>query len=141
VSHLPLLLSLLVGAPQAAEDPTLSQVRLFVAAFNDHNVDAMLKLSTGDVAWFSISGSTIGIEARGHDALRTGMTQYFEGLPSARSELLSVSRSGPFVTAVEKAMWTQDGQPRSQCSVSVYEVAEGLIHHVWYYPAHPCTAP
>ncbi len=133
-----LLLALSAHAEPVGPEAT---VRRFVAAFNAHDVDAMLAVAAPDIAWFGISGSTLSVEARGHEALRAGMTQYFQGLPSAGSELLSVSVSGPFVTAVEKASWTADGQARSQCAVSTYEVAEGLVRHVWYHAAHPCGRP
>ncbi len=124
---------------QASPQPSPEvPVRQFVAAFNAHDVDAMLALSAPDIAWFGVSGSTVGVEARGHDALRAGMTSYFEGLPSARSELLSVQVSGSFLTAVERASWQAEGQARSQCAVSVYELVDGLVRHVWYYAAHPC---
>lgn len=138
MSSLPLLMSLVVSASLAEEDPITAQVQRLIAAFNAHDVPAMVALTTDDIAWFGVAGSTLGVEARGHVALAAGMTSYFEGLPSARSELMSATTSGPFLTAVEKASWVQDGEQRSQCSVSVYELSQGLIKHVWYYPAHPC---
>ena len=137
----PLLLLTLATASAQEPPPPEVTVRRFVAAFNAHDVDAMLALATPDIAWFGVAGSTLAVEARGHEALRGGMTAYFQGLPSARSELMSVAVSGPFVTAVEKASWTADGQDRSQCSVSIYELTGGLVRHVWYHAAHACEGP
>jgi hypothetical protein len=130
---------LLLSLATAQEPPSPEvMVRKFVEAFNAHDVDAMLALASPDIAWFGVSGSTLAVEARGHEALRGGLTGYFQGLPSVRSGLMSLAVSGPFVTAVEKASWTVEGQDQSQCSVSVYELAGGLVRHVWYYAAHPC---
>ena len=82
-----------------------------------------------------VDGDQIATEAAGKDALRTSMTGYFESLPSARSEILSSGASGAFVTAHERAYWTADGQERSQVAVAVYEIRDGLVRRVWYFPA------
>ena len=44
--------------------------------------------------------------------------------------------SGRFVTVRERASWTSEsGEERSQASVAVYEIRDGLVARVWYYPA------
>ena len=137
-SFLLLTLTAAIGQELAAPEGV---VRRFVAAFNAQDVEAMLALASPDIAWFSVSGSTLAVEARGHQALGSGMSSYFQGLPSAQSELVSVATTGSFVSAVEKASWTLEGQRESQCSLVVYEVAEGRVRHVWYHAAHPCEGP
>ena len=63
-------------------------------------------------------------------------TGYFNALPSARATLESSMVSGSYVTARERASWkTKDGTERSQAALAVYEIRDGLIARVWYYPA------
>ena len=65
-----------------------------------------------------------------------GMTSYFESTPSARSIIEDSMVSGRYVTVRERASWkTGSGEERSQASVAVYEIRDGLIARVWYYPA------
>ena len=66
------------------------------------------------------------------------MQSYFNSVPSARSEIRQLEASGNFVYALEQAFWTVKGQEKTQCSMAVYELAKGMIKHVWYFPAHQC---
>ena len=44
--------------------------------------------------------------------------------------------SGRYVTVRERASWTsKSGEKRSQASLAVYEIRDGLVARVWYYPA------
>ncbi len=117
--------------PNAEEQAVLS----LLAAFNSHDPQAMAVLVKEDVQWLSISDSEVLIEATGREALVTSMVDYFAALPSAQSRLLSIESLGPWVTAQEEASWDVDGERRSQASVAVYEIRDGLVQRVWYYPA------
>ena len=55
------------------------------------------------------------------------------GPDEAQIEQLTVA--GNFVTTVERAYWVQDGVEVSQASLAVYEIRDGFIYRVWYYPA------
>ena len=98
----------------------------------------MLEACAEDIVWMSVGADEIAVEASGAGALREGMTAYFESLPSARSVLRSAVQSGPFVSTVEEARWEAGGETRSQCSAAVYEVRDGKIRNVWYFPSHEC---
>lgn len=121
----------------AADGPE-GQVRDFVAAYNAHDVTRMLTFCASDVRWMIVSADKLSVETSGAEKLAESMRNYFKSLPSTRSELRSVTVSGNFVTAIEQAIWESKGQSRSQCSVSVYEIREGKIQNVWYFPAHGC---
>jgi len=41
---------------------------------------------------------------------------------------------GPWVSVRERARWSTSTGMRSQASMSVYEVREGVLRRVWYYP-------
>lgn len=109
-----------------------------LAAFNAHDVDRMLDACADDIMWMMVGADEIAVEARGAEALREGMAGYFESVPSASSVLRSAVESGPFVVTVEEARWQSGGERKSQCSAAVYEVREGKIHNVWYFPSHEC---
>jgi hypothetical protein len=113
-------------------------VENLVEAFNRHDIDAMLELTTDDLRWMSIANEQLSIEASNQGELREAMSSYFASTPSARAEIRSITESGPFVHTVEEAFWSFNGAEKSQCSVAVYEILEGNVHNVWYFPAHEC---
>ncbi len=131
------LLALTAAWFEAAAGPHAT-VEQFVAAFNRHDVEAMLEHASQDVRWMSVAGDQLSVDAAGDDALREAMRRYFAAIPSARSELRSLTESGPFVHTVEEAFWEVEGEQRSQCSFGVYRIEDALIAEVWYFPAYAC---
>lgn len=134
-----LLLSVGLGAPSIASDPPRSSeaiVRAYTEAFNHHDVDAMLALAHAEIEWLSIAGSKAAVETSGKEALRTSMASYFGGNPTSKSVIEAVMADGPFIVVRERAEWTSKDGPRAQRSVAVYELRDGLIRRVWYYPAY-----
>ena len=127
-----LALALLCGFPAAAGP--LEQVEGLTAAFNAHDIDAMTAFLAEDVEWLAISGHEITVEASGKSGLAQAMTDYFKNVPSARSEIEGSFVSGSYVVVRERALWKQQGQERSQSSLAVYQLADGLIKRVWYFP-------
>ena len=116
--------------------PELELVRAQVDAFNRHDVEAMIARVAPDFVWLSVAGDSVTVEARGRGALAEGMRGYFASVPSARSEIEASTVAGPFVAIRERASWTDEsGRERSQVSLGVWEVRDGLIRRAWYYPA------
>ncbi len=130
----------LQAAPAAQElEPKSKQaVRALVAAFNAHDVEMMLEACAEDIMWMTVGADKIVVEASGASALREGMDAYFKRVPSASSVLRSAVESGPFVVTVEEATWQSGGETKSQCSAAVYEVEQGKVQNVWYFPSHRC---
>lgn len=124
-------------APDAPEPDPKPVVERFLEAFNRHDVEAMLALAHPDVQWLSVNGDRISVETSGHEALRESMTKYFVSLPSAAASHERTMSAGPYVTVVERARWKGDKGERSQAALAVYEVQEGKVRRVWYYPAIP----
>lgn len=113
-------------------------VEKFVEAFNRHDVDAMLELATEGLRWMSLADERLSLETLGRVELREAMASYFSSTPSARAVIRSISESGPFVHTVEEALWRSHGAEKSQCSMAVYELSEGKVRNVWYFPAYEC---
>ena len=121
-------------AGAAADSASLSVVRSYFAAYNEHDIDAVVRLVTADFVWLNLAGDSITVELRGADAVRSGLVDYFRRLPTARSDIEAITALGPWVSVRERARWVGTNGPRSQAALSVYEVRGGLLRRVWYYP-------
>ncbi|MDZ4863788.1 MAG: nuclear transport factor 2 family protein [Gemmatimonadota bacterium] len=121
-------------AAAAADSASLIVVRSYFAAYNSHDVDAVLRHIAPEFVWLNLAGDSITVELRGADAVRSGLIDYFRRLPTARSDIEAISALGPWVSVRERARWAGANGPRSQAALSVYEVRGGLLRRVWYYP-------
>lgn len=131
-----LLIALFVFvSPQLHAQTEIEVVRNLNAAFNAHDVEGMMKWLHDDIKWFYIQGDNMDISTSGKAELRAGMESYFDSLPSARSESVDEIINGPFIAIKERAMWkTSSGEQRSQTALGIYEVIDGKVKRVWYYP-------
>ena len=109
-------------------------VRAYMRAYNAHDIKATLAFLAPDFAWLSVVGDSIAVEARGVAAVQTKLQAYFRRLPSAHSEIESLTSLGSWVSVTERAHWIVPTGARSQASVSIYDVRGGQIRRVWYYP-------
>ncbi len=125
--------------PVAKDSSPQSVVHAFEKAFNDHRVDDMLALLSPDVVWFSIAGDSMTTEARGRDYISTWLKDYFKSLPSIRSSFDGVISSGSFIATLERPTWTTPDGPRSQQALGIYEVRDGKILRIWYFPSEKTT--
>jgi len=126
-------------APAAASDKTVAEeqekiVHGYVAAFNAHDTEAMLKMVTDDVQWLNIDGEKITRETNSKEELRSGMVGYFKSCKSCKSRLAHVFSTGARVSALEIASSETSKGVREQQSVSVYEFSGSLIKRVYYFP-------
>jgi hypothetical protein len=127
---------LLTPATYAQEsDPSIQLVEQMMNAFSLQDEEAMAATLSDDIGWYSILGDTLTVQAEGKEALFIGLRSYFESIPSAHSEIEESFLSGKYVIIRERGYWHQDGVQRSQSSLAVYEIKDGLIARVWYYPA------
>ena len=116
----------------------LAVVQGHVDAFNRHDAEDLLSWVSPAVEWVNVQGSIMSVEVRGREMLRDYMATYFEAQPTVRSEIEEAVVTGDFVAVRERASWTApDGEERSQASLAVYHVRDGLIQRVWYYPVVP----
>lgn len=107
-------------------------------AFNRHDSEDLLSWVAPAVEWLNVQGSVTSVEVRGREMLRDYMATYFEAQPTVRSEIEEAVVTGDFVAVRERAFWdAPDGEERSQASLGVYHVQDGLIQRVWYYPVTP----
>lgn len=124
-------------APEGAPAEVLQVVEHFIAAFNARDLARMLSLTTPDVQWLSIEGEKMSVEAAGVEALRSSLESYFRSVPTARSTIERSLIAGPHVSIWERVRWQGRSGERTQASLAIYELQDGRIRRVWYYPAQP----
>ena len=122
-----------------AQSKKIDLINEYIELYNQHDLDNMLNLLSDEVKWMSVSEDKLNIETQGKEELRESLKNYFENIPSARSELLFLEARGDYLQAFEKALWkNKDGEEKSQCASSVYELDGNLIKNIWYYPSFSC---
>jgi len=132
-----LLLILILGLAatsfaQSAKKPD-AVVRDFIAAFNAQDVDRTIALTSKDMKWFTLSGSTIMTETANQDELRAFLVAYFKSCPSCKSKISNLMASGSRVSFTETASWKTDKGVEFKDNYAVYEVENGLIVRAYYY--------
>ncbi|WP_370339413.1 nuclear transport factor 2 family protein [Parvularcula marina] len=126
-----------IGHAEPAEMPASRDViEDFVAAYNAKDLDGMMALAHPDIEWIAIDGSESEVFSAGTAALAEEMTGHFSSATFPHSELSNWSVNDDFVAVTETARWTgADGEEKAQSSIAVYQLEEGLIRRVWYYPS------
>ena len=122
--------------------PEAITLRAYFDAHNRGDADGVAALLAPNAKWFSLDGDRLSADGEGREALRTWHARYFKSLANLRADFLSIEQTGPHLYVRERASWTaNDGTPRRQQSHSVYEIRDGLIQRVWYFPALKDPAP
>ena len=130
---------LLPALPAWAEQPSPSELQVavsYVEAYNARDLPAMLALMHDEIEWLSVEGSEVLSFASGKEDLGAQMKAYLASPGATFSTVEGSVKDGRFVAVREVAHWTDaEGNARSQSALAVYEVEEGLVRRVWYYPA------
>lgn len=123
-----MLLCLLFAAPALAAEP-LEVAEALVGAFNRHDPAAMAALVAPDFELYYVDDAgKAALALSGPESLKKEMTGYFAALPEVRSKIVDSVGGERFVAFREQIVG-------GASSLAVYEVREGLIRRVWYYPA------
>ncbi len=116
--------------------PEAVVLRTYLDAYNRHEPDGVAALLSPKVKWYSLDADKLATDGDGREALRTWLGGYFKSLPDVRSDFLTIEQTGPFLSVRERASWTgKDGARLSQQAHAVYEIRDGLIERVWYFPS------
>ncbi|MEO1100687.1 MAG: nuclear transport factor 2 family protein [Pseudomonadota bacterium] len=108
----------------------------YTKAYNDRDITAMSALMHSDIQWLSVEGDQITVVADGKVDLVAQMTDYVASPTATTSTLDGSIADGPFFAVREIASWPgADGSTAEQSALAIYEVSDGLILRVWYYPA------
>lgn len=121
-----------------ANEGSSQVVSQFLAAFNQHNVEQMLSHTTANVHWGHVKGNKMSLEASNQTEFGAAMTDYFQTLPAAKANIISMIDSGSFVSIVEEVSWNTEEGRNNQCSMGVYQLSGDKIASITYYPPHTC---
>lgn len=124
---------------RAVEEDEVNVAIEFVVAYNQHDIPAMMSMVHEDIKYMFISGDQIHKETDGKAHLSRYLIPFFNNKPKAKSEVRSSQKSGNFIQLLEEAVFEDSqGRKRNQCSISMYQLKDGLILNVWYFDAHAC---
>lgn len=129
------LLVLLLGSTSAmavaAESSALEVAERLVDAFNRHDPSAMAELVADDFELYYVDDQgQAALAITGPEALEREMTAYFAANPEVASEIRGRVDGPVYVSFREQIVG-------GASSLAVYEVRDGEIQRVWYYPAEP----
>ena len=122
------------AAPVPASGEKVDVVTGLMAAFNAHDADKMREFWHSDVTWIELSGQQASAVTSSAAQLHTELIAYFEAYPAVSSSLDNIAVNGNFVTAIERPVWEEAGERKSQASVVVYEIIDGKVKRFWYFP-------
>ncbi len=120
--------------PGDPSGPQVEAVKGLMAAFNKHDAAAMRRYWHDDVAWLEINGTQSSVVTDSAEQLYQELVVYFENYPEVSSSLESISVNGDYLTAIERPVWVEGGEEKSQSSIVVYEFDDGKVKRFWYYP-------
>lgn len=103
-------------------------VRRFVDAYNRHDIASMISLVDSDIKWYSINGANLSTETANAAELRKFLDGYFTRCADCRSKISDLRQNGNTVSFVETTA-------AGQSSLAVYDVNNGKISRVYYFPA------
>jgi len=131
-----------VSAHEKPKQAGQSIVENYTAAYNAKDAEAMGRLMHDDIQWLTVKDDQISITVQGKSDMVTGLTGYFKGPMTITSTLSGWGINSIYVSVVETASWTsKSGEKRAQSSNALYQIENGLIHRVWYFPEQPNTRP
>lgn len=120
--------------------PEAIALRAYLDAHNRHEPDAVAALLAPNVKWLALDADKLTVEGDGREAMRAWLKRYYTSLPDVRAEFLSIEQTGAYLSVRERATWTtKEGVKRSQHGHGVFEIRDGLIVRVWYFPAQPLS--
>jgi len=117
------------SAQELDNTSALSVAEALVDAFNQHDPDAIATVVAPNFELYYVDEEGVaGLAISGHSQLAAEMATYFTSHPSVQS-IIADAIDGPVYTSFREQI------VGGQSSLAVYEVRDGLIKRVWYYPA------
>lgn len=111
-------------------------IEAYVEAYNLGDIDTIISLTDENLEWLSVEDGETTVLHDDKPHLMSLLSEYFASGGGTTSTLSDWGTTGAYTSVVETAHWTTDtGEPREQSAIAVYEIRDGLILRVWYYPA------
>ncbi|MGS2718987.1 nuclear transport factor 2 family protein [Paraglaciecola aestuariivivens] len=108
----------------------------YSAAWNSKDLKEMSALMHPDIEWASVVDGAVVIEVAGKDALVAELKTWFSVPSLPTGSLRDWSINGNYVAVTETAHWLdKTGKAQGQSALTVYELQDGLIRRVYYFPS------
>jgi ketosteroid isomerase-like protein len=114
-------------SPDALTAATLDTVNRFNAAFNRHDVDAVMAAMTDDCVFDSTRPTPDGERHVGQAAVRAFWEAFFQRSPQARFDTEEMFAVGDRCVVRWVYRWTRDGQPGHVRGVDIFRVRDGKV--------------
>jgi ketosteroid isomerase-like protein len=111
----------------SAANLTLATVERFNAAFNRHDVEAVMNAMTEDCIFENTNPAPDGTRLVGAEAVRTYWTKFFTNNPDAIFEAEDIFASGDRCVVRWIYRKTKDGKPWHLRGVDVFKVRNGKV--------------
>lgn len=122
------------AAPELAGGRNVEVVRALTEAFNAHDPQGMRALWHDDVTWVEVTGDRSSVVTSSAEQLFDELVAYFETYPDVSSSLEDIVANGKYVSGIERPVWNEGGERKSQTSNVVYEIDDGRVKRFWYFP-------
>lgn len=124
------------GKERGGAEAPIHVLNALIEAFNDHAPKKMTKQVDQAVELYYVDEKGKSERAvSSASELEKEMVGYFRAIPDVSSTIEDPTVVGRFISVRERAEWTRQGKKFSQSSLAVYEILNGKIRRVWYYPA------
>ena len=115
-------------AQQIETEATLAAIERFNAAFNRHDVDAIMAAMTDDCVFESTGPSPDGGRFEGQAAVRAVWEELFRGSPTAHFDTEDCFAAGDRCTVRWRYRWTDaDGSEGHVRGVDIFRVSDGKV--------------
>ena len=130
------ILFLLSLSSSASDGENKTIISAYMDAYNRCDLNEIKTYFHTDIEWLSVEGSKLEIVSAGKDKLIDDLESYMKNGCTSKSEVSEWSFNGNYVAVRETAFWqSADRKKLSQSATAVYEIEDGKIRRVWYYPA------
>jgi ketosteroid isomerase-like protein len=106
---------------------TLATIERFNAAFNNHDVPAIMALMTDDCVFESTRPTPDGQKVSGRVAVRQFWEEFFSRSPHARFETEEAFATGDRAVVRWVYHWVRDGVPGHVRGIDLFRVREGKV--------------
>lgn len=107
----------------------------YLTAYNNHNIEKTAGYISPEIKWFTVTDDSVYLELSGREPLIKWLAEYFQQIPSVKSEIIEPVGLGNYISFIENVSWKSADGSRSQKALAVYEIKNKLITRVWYYPS------
>ena len=119
-----------------ASDPNVALIERHVQFANAGDTEGILSQIGDGFVWYEVTTDGLAVAVvEGREQLREFLNGYFEAGFDTVSTITPPLGSGAYYSTLETTSFTSADGPARQNAHTVYEIRDGRIRNVWYFPA------